>query len=671
MRAAVVGLVGVCVALLGCGGDDGMRAIDGGTGEVDAATGIAPPAAPAPPVLVPCPSGWTVRTDADGLEVCEPPSGEPCAPGLERFVDDAACVPVGDPCGESDWAEAPPGVPAVYVRAGAIAGNGTQAQPYGSVQAAIDAAPPGGAILVGKGTYDEPVDILGGLSVIGACAAETILAPSTTVRFSSFGVRAIEPGSRLANVTIAPVGDVAGIEVRGELDLWGVVVSGAADEAIFVHEGGTLGAEALVVRDSRPITPLHGRGLTVSDGGATVHRAIFERCPGAAVLGSTGGSTALRAIVVRDSGQSIAGAPQIISQGGGVVEVSDSVLEDAEGSGLFANEDGILRVDQVLVRRMRDTDEPNRRSAGALVKARGRLEARRLRIEDVDLLGVVGGQDATMILEDLHVSGVAARLFEGVPVAIGLLYKGPDLIVRRARIADVERVGVQIEETTQFEIEDLECLRAGSVVDSEFTASAVAALQSAGTIRRARIAESHGAGVLAIGSDLILEDASIEDVLPGREGRFGRGIEISGGTATIARLAIERARDVGVHAVASARVELSSARIAEILPRDCAATTCADVPGGHGLASIGAAMSASAFAIEGASLCGTLVARGAGLDLAAGQIRDTAIGTCVQVDGYDLARVTGDVLYLDNGVNVSTTTHAVPEPPNPLSGVGL
>jgi hypothetical protein len=562
-------------------------------------------------------------------------------------------------------------VTAVYVRAGAAGGTGTQAQPYGSIQAAIDGAPPGSAILVGKGTYDEPVDILGGMSVIGACAAETTLAPSTTVRFSSFGVRAIEPSSRLANVTIAPVGDVAGIEVRGELDLRGVVVEGAADEGILVYEGGALTAEALVVRDSRQIMPFHGRGLAVAEGSAMVHRAIFERCPGAAVLGSTGGSTVLRAIVVRDSGQAIAGAPQIISQGGGVVEVNESVLEDAEGSGLFANEDGILRVDQVLVRRMRDSDEPNRRSAGALVKARGRLEARRLRIEDVDLLGVVGGQDATMIIEDLHVSGVAARLFEGVPVAIGLLYKGPDLVVRRARITDVERVGVQIEETTRFEIEDLECLRAGSVVDSEFTASAIGVLQSTGTIRRARVAESHGAGVLSVGSDLILEDASIEDVRPGRDGRYGRGIEVSGGTASIARLAIRRARDVGVHVVASARVELTSARIAEILPRECSTTTCADVPGGHGLASIGAAITATDFAVEGASLCGALVARGAGLDLAGGEIRTAAIGTCVQVDGYDLARVTSDVLYLDNGVNVSTTTHDVPEPQNALSGIGF
>jgi hypothetical protein len=409
----------------------------------------------------------------------------------------------------------------------------------------------------------------------------------------------------------------------------------------------------------------------VAQGSATVHRGIFERCPGSGILGSTGGSIIATAIVVRNSGQSIPGAPQVISQGLGVVEVRDSLVEDAEGSGLFANEDGTLRVDQVLVRRMRDSGEPTRRSAGVLVKARGRLEARRLRVEDVDLLGVVGGQDATATIEDLYVSGVAAQPFEGVPVAIGLLYEGPDLVVRRARFTDVERVGVQIEDTSRFEIEDVECLRSGNVVDSDSTPAGFASLQSAGTIRRARIASGHGAGVLSIGTDLILEDASIEDMHAGRDGRFGRGIEVSGGTASITRLAIRRARDVGIHAVASARLELVSVRIAETLPRDCSTTTCADVPGGHAIASIGAAITASGFTIDGASLCGAIVARGAGLDLVDGEIRGAAIGTCVQVDGYDVARVTRDVLYVDNGVNVSTTTHEVPEPADPLSGVDL
>ena len=46
-------------------------------------------------------------------------------------------------------------------------------------------------------------------------------------------------------------------------------------------------------------------------------------------------------------------------------------------------------------------------------------------------------------------------------------------------------------------------------------------------------------------------------------------------------------------------------------------------------------------------------------------MENTAIGACVQVAGYDLDRLTQDVVYVDNGANLEATSLPVP------SGAGV
>ena len=44
-----------------------------------------------------------------------------------------------------------------------------------------------------------------------------------------------------------------------------------------------------------------------------------------------------------------------------------------------------------------------------------------------------------------------------------------------------------------------------------------------------------------------------------------------------------------------------------------------------------------------------------------GDVFGSAIGACVQVDGYDVDRLTNDVRYFDNETNLQATTLPVPE----------
>ena len=57
------------------------------------------------------------------------------------------------------------------------------------------------------------------------------------------------------------------------------------------------------------------------------------------------------------------------------------------------------------------------------------------------------------------------------------------------------------------------------------------------------------------------------------------------------------------------------------------------------------------------------------IDLQDGDVRANAIGACVQVDGYDISRLTAGVAYQDNDRNVESTFLPVPDGGAPLAGL--
>ncbi len=639
-----------------------VAACDGPPAPADASTtpdapALRDPTPPATPSFLPCPTGWTEREVEDAFVVCEPPSGAPCEPGTERFTDSSACVPVGAACPSGMWAEPPAGARVVYVRTGMIGGDGSAASPYGSIQTAIERAPPDAVILVARGTYDETIDVFGGLRVIGACAAETILAPSTDARFA---VLASERGSRLEGFTIRPGAGAGGIEVRGELAIEGVVIEGAADEAIVV-DGGSLDARALVVRDVRTLTPLYGHGLAAQDGTVTLERAIFERCPGSAIIASSGATIDARAVVVRDSGQEIDGAPQVVAQGGGELALSESLLEDATGSGMYGNVGGVLRPDQVVIRRMRSDFARSVPAAGIILRDRGRLEGRRVRVEDVDVFGITFALTTGGELEDVYVANVARTEYD----AGFAISARAGLTLRRAWLSGAERVGVLASGPGAIELEDLTVVRTGS---TEHFSDTVILSDLVGSVRRVRLADNRGGGLVGFGAmlSLTIEDLEVVEVGADRDQLRGRGIELRDGNATLARIRVERARELGLIGYFGVALELSDVRVLDTLEQECAASTCPDEPGGTALAMQDARASVSRFELSTARLCGVLVAPGGELDLADGDIRGALVGACVQRDDYDVGRLTEGVRFQDNGVNVQSTMHVVPPPSDPI-----
>ncbi len=656
-------------ALLLLAACDAAAPSDAGVPATDAATPFEEPAPPAPPVFAPCPDGWSAAPSGEGFDVCEPPSAEACPAGTVRFVDESGCAPIGAVCPAGEWATPPAGATAIYVRPGASGGDGSMDAPYGTIRDAIVRAPPGAAVMLARGTYPEAIDVFGGLSVIGACAAQTFLAPDT----GRAAVRAAELGITVSDVTLRPGGEVHGVEVTGSLALRGVVIESAADDGILVVEGGELDAARLVIRDSRPFAPEFGRGVTIAGARATIVQGIFERCPGSGILASMGSQVVARAVLVRESGEGIRGRPQIIAQGlGARLELSESVLEDGAGTGVVVNEDGVLQIDQVVIRRMRADPAVGGSSAGLFARSRGRVVGRRVRIEDVAFLGMAFVEDAVVSLEDALVTRITTASLDGDPLAIGLLYSGPELSVRRLAMRDVERMAVSIELGTST-FEDVSIARNGSGTGGEYHPMGFAQREGDATLRRVRIEGARGVGLYSLTSALALEDVAVIDAPGIEDGRFGRGIEVVQGSATLAGVLVEAAREVGVHASDGAVVQAAGLRVLMTRGRDCQDTTCPDTPGGIGIAAIGATLSARDFTVDGARLCGAMIAGGpsAALDLSAGAIRGASVGACVQVDGYDLERLTDGVEYRDNGIPLDATDHATPAPTDPLGMLEL
>jgi hypothetical protein len=115
-------------------------------------------------------------------------------------------------------------------------------------------------------------------------------------------------------------------------------------------------------------------------------------------------------------------------------------------------------------------------------------------------------------------------------------------------------------------------------------------------------------------------------------------------------------------------VQLDRVSILNTAEQGCAETTCPDRPFGAGALILDGAATIQRFVVRGAPQCGVHVAQDGELDLADGEVAQCSIGACIQRSGYDPARLSNEVSYRDNGVNLDATTLPVPElgePPVP------
>ncbi len=166
--------------------------------------------------------------------------------------------------------------------------------------------------------------------------------------------------------------------------------------------------------------------------------------------------------------------------------------------------------------------------------------------------------------------------------------------------------------------------------------------------------------------ELLLQDAVITETRStSGDLRYGRALAVDrSARAHLERALITDNRDVAVVGFGSGtQIELVDTRVLSTRERECATTNCPDAPAGIGVgAYMGAQLRAERFAIRDAALCGLQLATDGRVDLDMGEVSGCPVGACVQVDGYDLTRLSATVDYYDNGANLQATTLPVPTP---------
>jgi hypothetical protein len=289
---------------------------------------------------------------------------------------------------------------------------------------------------------------------------------------------------------------------------------------------------------------------------------------------------------------------------------------------------------------------------------RSTLNAHRLLVEDNYQIGMLVDQ-SDLILDDAIVRATHPQPSGGGGDGI-FVQRAGRFEAHRLEISEVNRMGISLLGMVDAELEDVAIHDTIGAMQGGNDPSRAINVQG-GTLTGTRLlAERNaGIGVAVLGGEATLVDTTIRDTRLNEDGVNGWGLAASGpARVTGMGVDVEGSHEFGVLAIVGASIDLEHARI-----RDTQASTRP----GHGVMSADGDVRLTDFEVRGATTCGVLVTGASGaLDLARGVVEGSAIGACVQVDGYDLSRIQQDVSYRDNDINLDSTTLPTPTPPNAL-----
>lgn len=626
-------LAAAALALGGCSSGRGGPADAGGDGDAagDGGLDVPEPAEPAEPAEVappsiPCRAGWRAVEGLASVPTCEPwPESGPggCPAGQAHLPGGEGCERLGPACpAASGWAaDLPTDREVVYVRAGAPAGgDGSSASPFATVAEAVEAAPDGAVVALATGTHREMVRLGRGLTLWGACAAESEVAcpgadtsrgtlssvegswEARSLRLSGPCPAVSADGGevRLEDVTVVDAGFVAfrfmggasstlrrvavsGVEADGDDTYgWGLIVETGSnaelsqvtigevhDVGVFVGDGSTLRVSDVAVGPvlSEVASGDFGRGVYVVDGGRLEGEGlVVERCREAGLIVSGEGSTAeLEDLLVR--GTAAQEASRDLGMGlwvelGGALRASRATLSANTTTGVvvIGPVSSASLTDAVVEgTRVQPLDSGN--GAGLEANSGGRLELERVLVEACSMAGLSFWDAGTeAVLTDVAVRGTLPDL---APPELG--------------------VGLSVNPGPHV------------------------------TGTRVLFEGSTGAGLHLVGegTDVTLFDATVRGTLPLTASRaFGRGVSLAeGARLRLCRAVVEENREIGVAATGpGTELVLEDTVVRQTLPDESE-----DWHGagwyGYGLAVDSARATVTRARIEESRICGVVVIR--------------------------------------------------------------
>jgi len=684
-------LLAACSGGPGGGTDASTDAPDADDGfEIDAPT---PPEPPAPPVLTPCPDGWREVEDEDtGIVTCDPwPSGGPeeCGADEAHFPGEPGCVRIGTECPAGDWAEdLPTDRTILYVRAGEPGGgDGTIGAPFGLIADAMAVADPLDVVALSKGTFDEYVTVRGGITLWGACVAETVINSSVAAEWSGAIIIA---GSDTEVRNLSVSGPRPGIMMEGASRttlIEDVLVTASTKYGVRVQHGHAV-LRNLVVRDVLSDGDGRmGRGLNVSNR-ATVEltRDVFEgNRDTSIVVFDAGTSLVMQDVALRDTlsvevdGQFGVG---LHVQDGAHAELTRGVVELAREAGIQAIGAGTsVDLTDVVVRDTLGLEIDGSNGRGLGVQQGAQVRVTRGLFDRNRFYGVfVFWNDTSLEMTDVVVRDTRHSTNDGGG-GMGLsVYSGGGCTVTRALLARNLTAGVYaVGDGSQLTMTDVlvHGTRSHEVTEVMGRGLQVNEGASVEVLRGAFEMNSEvGVSCLDPGTRLLMTDVVVRDTRhsPAR-GLFGVGLQAGVGShVEVTRGLIERNRTIGVSAHwEDTVVVLTDVTVAGTLERDCAVDTCAGFGAGSGIGAFGGAhIEATRFLLTGNALAGVQIARGGDesggmhplygtIDLHDGEISHQPVGANIQDSEFDVERLMDGVTYIGNDINLDMSVLPVPD----------
>lgn len=676
-------LATLCV---GCGTRDRVPAPDGGAPDADLPTpGLvdipwlaagAPPLTPSPART--CPAGFRESRTDTGVQLCDPwPEGGPadCSGSTAHFPGEAGCAPIGTACPAGEWPDGlPSDRPIVYVRAGAVGGNGTMAMPYGDAGLAVQRAPVGAVVALARGTYTGRVELFSGVTVWGACPDETVLTTGDVGEMEIVVGAFLGSSVGLRNVTVR-VGGAMGIYVDSvgagtTLRLEDVVVDSAAGYGLYATAVGTVvQLENVLIRNvGRFPSGGAGIGAQITDGAtATFHRVALEHNVEGQLVVAFGSSATIDFLATRDSSGVGGDSPRpgvgIAVQSDAHLALSASALDGNESGGILIALDSQLVATDVAIR---DSGELGTAPSSPALEVRVGSTATVVGalVERARGAAVILAEDGVLELSDSVIMDTRATL-EADGSGLGATVEGTaHLTLSRVLIDHARRGGV--------------ISRPGSTVDA--TDVVVRDTEPSGprdlgpgmslfgraTLTRIIIERATVLGLAASGDAAVLDahDIVVRDTRSDlTDGLYGRGLEANlGAQVTGDRILLERNREVSAFAFDPlTRMELTNLVIRDTLTEECH-TPCPSGGLGHGATVLeGATLVLSGFVITRSALLGVQVGLGGSFTGTLGEISSGPIGLNIQEPAFDLGTSLSDVAFRELERSVDTTILPIPD----------
>jgi hypothetical protein len=564
----IAALTLTATACSGKNGSDTDTSTDGSTDVLEESDGSGPappalPEAPAPPALTPCPDGWREVEDPDnGAVTCNPwPEGgaHECADDEAHFPGEPGCTTIGTPCGSGDWAtDLPTDRTIIYVRAGEPSGgDGSETSPYATIAEAMGDAGPGDVVTLSKGTFDEIVTIAGGVTLWGACTAETLVTCSIPGD-SSGTIVPVRSDSEVRNLTISGERPGVYVGVPGRtMALVGVVILGARTNGILTYGDVTL--QEVAIRGTRSGHTLtdQGTGIEVDGGGqAEMSRVVLEDNRTAGVIAWTEG-TAITAsdVVIRGtlpSGESNDFGYGLLVQDGSSVHVERAWIEANHCGGIHVNLGASLQASDIIVRDTLACAIDSDLGRGIMVENGSSLELSRAHIAsnmDIGVTFLAGshGDLSDVVVTETRRNEYADELGLGIQVQ-----QASDIRVTRALLDGNHYAGIYASMTgTTLDLVDVSVY--GTQVgenDSQPNAEGIGVVDGVtATLTRVHLEGNiiTGMRVKGEGASATISDLTVVDTVGFASHNSGFGFWIlAGAEATIDRALIDGNRDVGV-----------------------------------------------------------------------------------------------------------------------------